>query len=311
MEYRNLGNTDLKVSAFCLGCMGFGEPEQGMHKWTLPYDDSKEIISQALDAGINFFDTAMAYQSGTSEEFVGRALRELSNRDKVVVATKFTPRTEEEKNSGISGQKHVEQCLDASLKRLGMDYVDLYICHMWDYGTPIEEIMEGLHNAVTAGKARYIGISNCFAYQLERANRIAEKNGWEPFVSVQGHYNLLFREEEREESHYERMEQKECIMDGAVCRFICSCNGNRMRFGCDKSGNVCGLSDYSRHIGIRYCHHCMPKDQSTGSPCMPGYRNDTAVSYNSGCDSMACDTNHYYCCSRRGCPCNHKIYLDR
>lgn len=198
MEYRNLGNTDLKVSAFCLGCMGFGEPEQGMHKWTLPYDDSKEIISQALDAGINFFDTAMAYQSGTSEEFVGRALRELSNRDKVVVATKFTPRTEEEKNSGISGQKHVEQCLDASLKRLGMDYVDLYICHMWDYGTPIEEIMEGLHNAVTAGKARYIGISNCFAYQLERANRIAEKNGWEPFVSVQGHYNLLFREEERE-----------------------------------------------------------------------------------------------------------------
>lgn len=198
MEYRKLGNSELSVSAFCLGCMGFGEAQKGMHKWTLPYEDSLKIISQALDAGINFFDTAMAYQGGTSEVFVGKALNELAKREDVIVATKFSPRTQEEIDAGVSGQEHIRHCLDASLERLNMDYVDLYICHMWDYGTPIEEIMEGLHEMVVAGKTRYIGISNCFAYQLERANRIAESNGWERFVSVQGHYNLLFREEERE-----------------------------------------------------------------------------------------------------------------
>ena len=198
MEYRTLGNSELSVSAFCLGCMGFGEAQAGMHKWTLPYDDSKAIIARALDVGINFFDTAMSYQGGTSEEYVGRALGELVKREDVIVATKFAPRSIEEKTAGVTGQAHVQRCLDASLQRLGMDYVDLYICHMWDYGTPIEEIMEGLHEAVVAGKTRYIGISNCFAYQLERANQIAERHGWEKFVSVQGHYNLLFREEERE-----------------------------------------------------------------------------------------------------------------
>lgn len=198
MDYRTLGNTALKVSAFCLGCMGFGDAQQGMHKWTLPYEESREIMAKALETGINFFDTAMGYQGGTSEVYVGRALKELTQRDKVVVATKFTPRTEAEKVQGITGQEHIRNCLDGSLKRLGLDYIDLYICHMWDYGTPIEEILEGLHNAIVAGKIRYIGISNCFAYQLERANRIAEANGWETFASVQGHYNLLFREEERE-----------------------------------------------------------------------------------------------------------------
>ena len=198
MEYVNLGNSDLLVSRICLGCMGFGEASAGMHSWTLPYEESKEIIKYALDQGINFFDTAMAYQGGTSEEFLGRAIKEYAKREDVIIATKFSPRSQEEIEQGVSGIQHVEDCLNASLKRLGMDYVDLYICHSWDYHTPIEEIMEGLHNVIQQGKVRYIGISNCYAYQLAKANAYAKKQGWQEFVSIQGHYNLLFREEERE-----------------------------------------------------------------------------------------------------------------
>ena len=145
-----------------------------------------------------FFDTAIAYQSGTSEQYLGRAIRDFANRDDVVIATKFLPRTNEEIEAGISGQKHIEKMLDKSLQNLGMDYVDLYIYHMWDYNTPLYDIMEGLNHAVKSGKTRYIGISNCFAYQLAKANAIAEKYGFTKFVSVQGHYNLIFREEERE-----------------------------------------------------------------------------------------------------------------
>lgn len=174
--------------------MSFGDPGAGMHSWTLGEEESAQIIRYALDKGVNFFDTAMGYQGGTSEEYVGRALRRFAKRDEVVVATKFVPRAD----MGISGQQHVENCLNASLRRLGMDYVDLYILHMWDYHTPIEEIMEGLNRAVESGKARAIGVSNCFAWQLQRANDIAERNGWARFTSVQGHYNLIFREEERE-----------------------------------------------------------------------------------------------------------------
>ena len=146
----------------------------------------------------DLFDTAIAYQSGTSEQFVGRALRDFAKRDQVVVATKFLPRTQEEIQAGVSGQQHVANMLDQSLANLGMDYVDLYICHMWDWNTPIEEILEGLSNAVKAGKVRYTGISNCFAWQLAKANAIAQREGFPQFVSVQGHYNLIFREEERE-----------------------------------------------------------------------------------------------------------------
>lgn len=198
MEYRTLGNSDLKVSRICMGCMGFGDPTQGQHTWTLGYDQTREIIKRGLELGVNFYDTAIIYQNGTSEQFVGKALRELCSREDVVVATKFLPRTADEIRQGITGQQHVERMLNKSLENLGMDYVDLYICHMWDYNTPIEEILEGMNNAVKVGKVRAIGISNCFAWQLAKANAIAERNGWAKFVSVQGHYNLLFREEERE-----------------------------------------------------------------------------------------------------------------
>ena len=177
MEYITLGNSDLQVSRICLGCMGFGDAKQGMHTWTLPYEDSKKIIQHALESGINFFDTAMAYQSGTSEIYLGKAIKELAKREDVIIATKFSPRTQEEINQHISGQQHVENCLNASLERLGMEYVDLYIYHMWDYHTPIEEIMEGLHRVIQQGKVRYIGISNCYAYQLAKANMIARANG--------------------------------------------------------------------------------------------------------------------------------------
>ncbi len=198
MEYRTLGNSDLKVSCICMGCMGFGDPTQGQHTWTLGYDQTREIIKRGLELGVNFYDTAIIYQNGTSEQFVGKALRELCSREDVVVATKFLPRTADEIRQGITGQQHVERMLNKSLENLGMDYVDLYICHMWDYNTPIEEILEGMNYAVVSGKARAIGISNCFAWQLAKANATAERNGWAKFVSVQGHYNLLFREEERE-----------------------------------------------------------------------------------------------------------------
>lgn len=198
MEYMYLGKSDLKVSRICVGCMGFGEAQKGMHSWTLPYEQSKDIIKYALDQGINFFDTAMAYQGGTSEEFLGRAIQAYANRKDVIIATKFSPRTSAEIAANITGIQHVENCLNESLKRLGMDYVDLYICHSWDYHTPIEEIMEGLHRMIVQGKVRYIGISNCYAWQIAKANAIARAHGWEEFISIQGHYNLIFREEERE-----------------------------------------------------------------------------------------------------------------
>lgn len=202
MEYIQLGNSDLRVSKVCLGCMGFGKATEGMHTWTLPEEDSRNIIKYALDNGINFFDTAMGYSNGTSEEFLGRAIKDYAKREDVVIATKFIPRTKEEIEQGISGSKHIENCLNASLKRLQMDYVDLYILHMWDYHTPIEDILEGLHNMILQGKVRYIGISNCYAYQIAMANEIAKAKGYEPFISVQGHYNLIFREEEREMKKY-------------------------------------------------------------------------------------------------------------
>ena len=206
MKYVRLGNSDLNVSRICLGCMGFGKPEAGMHSWTLPEEESRTIMKHALDLGVNFFDTAMGYQGGTSEEFVGRAMRDFARRDEVVLATKFIPRTPAEIEQGISGQQHVRRMIDGSLQRMGLDYIDLYIYHMWDYHTPVEEIMEGLDAVVRAGKARYIGISNCFAWQLAKANELARHNGWAQFVSVQGHYNLIFREEEREMAGYCREE---------------------------------------------------------------------------------------------------------
>ena len=198
MEYIKLGNSELLVSRICMGCVGFGEAGNGQHSWTVDEPHSREIIRKGLELGVNFFDTAIAYQSGTSEQYLGRAVRDFARRDQVVVATKFLPRTSDEIAAGITGQQHIERMLDKSLENLGMDYVDLYIYHMWDYETPLHDIMEGLNRAVKSGKARYIGISNCFAYQLAKANALAEKEGFVKFISVQGHYNLIFREEERE-----------------------------------------------------------------------------------------------------------------
>ena len=198
MEYTKLGNSELMVSRICMGCMGFGDPTRGQHSWTIDEEHSREIIKRGLDLGVNFYDTAIAYQSGTSEQYVGRALRDMAQRDKVVVATKFLPRTQDEIENGISGQQHIENMINASLRNLGMDYVDLYIYHMWDWQTPIYDIMDGLDRIVREGKARYIGISNCFAWQIAKANALAEKEGFQKFVSIQGHYNLIFREEERE-----------------------------------------------------------------------------------------------------------------
>lgn len=198
MRYIKLGDSELNVSRICMGCMGFGNAEEGQHSWTLGEEQSREIIKRGLDLGVNFYDTAIAYQSGTSEQYVGRALRDFAKRDEVVVATKFLPRTQEEIEAGISGQQHIEKMINKSLENLGMEYVDLYIYHMWDYQTPLYDILEGLNAVVKAGKARYIGISNCYAWQLAKANALAEKEGFAKFVSVQGHYNLIFREEERE-----------------------------------------------------------------------------------------------------------------
>lgn len=198
MQYCNLGESDLRVSRICMGCMGFGDAQNGQHSWTIDEAHSREIIRRGLELGVNFFDTAIAYQSGTSEQYLGRTLRDYARREDVVVATKFLPRTPEEIAEGISGQEHIARMLDKSLENLGMEYVDLYIYHMWDYQTPLSDIMEGLNRAVQQGKARYIGISNCFAFQLAQANALAEREGFAKFISVQGHYNLIFREEERE-----------------------------------------------------------------------------------------------------------------
>ena len=198
MQYRELGVSGLNVSSICMGCMGFGEAGNGQHTWTIDEEHSREIIRRGLELGVNFFDTAIGYQNGTSEQYLGRALRDYARRDEVVVATKFLPRTQEEIKAGITGQQHIERMINKSLINLGMDYVDLYIYHMWDYETPLYDVMEGLDHVVKAGKARYIGISNCYAYQLVRANALAEKEGFAKFISVQNHYNLIFREEERE-----------------------------------------------------------------------------------------------------------------
>ena len=198
MQYTKLGHSGLTVSRICMGCMGFGDAAHGQHSWTIDEAHTREIVKRGLELGVNFFDTAIAYQSGTSEQYLGRALRDFAKRDEVVVATKFLPRTNEEIEAGISGQEHIRRSLEKSLQNLGMDHVDLYIYHMWDHQTPLYDILDGLNQMVKEGKTRYIGISNCFAWQLCRANDLAEREGFAKFVSVQSHYNLIFREEERE-----------------------------------------------------------------------------------------------------------------
>lgn len=198
MDYVKLGSTGLEVSRLCLGCMSYGEPDRGGHAWTLTESDSRPFIKKALELGINFFDTANVYSDGSSEEIVGRALRDFTSRDEVVLATKVHGRMRPGANGAGLSRKAIMSEIDNSLKRLGTDYVDLYQIHRWDYGTPIEETMEALHDIIKAGKARYIGASSMYAWQFLKANHIAEKNGWTRFVSMQNYLNLLYREEERE-----------------------------------------------------------------------------------------------------------------
>lgn len=199
MKYVKFGNTGMDVSRLCLGAMGFGDPASGFHEWVLEETESKKVIKKAVDLGINFFDTANVYSYGASEQILGKALSEYTNRDEIVVATKlFTEMKKDVPNSGGLSRKGIFHQIDASLDRLGMDYVDLYIIHRWDYQTPIEETMEALHDIVKAGKARYIGASAMFAWQFAKAQAVADKHGWTRFVSMQDHLNLLYREEERE-----------------------------------------------------------------------------------------------------------------
>jgi aryl-alcohol dehydrogenase-like predicted oxidoreductase len=206
MEYVNLGKSGLKVSRICLGCMTFGMPERGDHAWTLNEESSRPIIRQALEQGINFLDTANVYSEGTSEEIVGRALRDYARRDEIVLATKvFFPVATGVGNSAAAGanasglsRKAIMAEIDNSLRRLGTDYVDLYQIHRWDYKTPIEETLEALHDVVKAGKARYIGASSMHGWQFAKALYLADLHGWTRFISMQNHLNLLNREEERE-----------------------------------------------------------------------------------------------------------------
>jgi 1-deoxyxylulose-5-phosphate synthase len=198
MKYINLGSTGVKVSELCLGCMTFGVPERGEHPWTLPENQSRPLIRQAVEAGINFFDTANTYSDGTSEEIVGRALKDFTRRDEVVIATKvYFPVRKGPNGQGLS-RKAIFTAIDASLQRLETDYVDLYQIHRWDYSTPIEETLEALNDVVRSGKVRYLGASSMFAWQFSKALFLARQRGWTPFVSMQNHYNLLYREEERE-----------------------------------------------------------------------------------------------------------------
>ncbi len=199
MEYVKLGNTGLDVSPICLGSMSFGSAAGWVHnQWALDEEDSRAIIKKALEIGINFFDTANVYATGTSEEILGRALKDFANRDEVVIATKVRGKMHDGPNGEGLSRKAIISQIDNSLKRLGTDYVDLYIIHRWDYDTPIEETMATLHDVVKAGKTRYIGASAMYAWQFHKALHVAETNGWTRFVSMQNHYNLIYREEERE-----------------------------------------------------------------------------------------------------------------
>jgi aryl-alcohol dehydrogenase-like predicted oxidoreductase len=198
MEYVKLGRTGLEVSRICLGCMSYGTPGQGNHAWSLGEEDSRPFIRRALEAGINFFDTANRYSLGSSEEILGRALKDFARRDDVVIATKVYGRMRPGPNGAGLSRRAIMSELDASLRRLGTDYVDLYQIHRWDNGTPIEETLEALHDVVKAGKVRYIGASSMHAWQFARALAVAERHGWTRFVSMQNLVNLLYREEERE-----------------------------------------------------------------------------------------------------------------
>ena len=198
MEYVKLGNTGMDVSKICLGCMSFGDPKNWVHSWVLEEEESRIIIKKALDLGINFFDTANVYSIGRSEEILGKALKDFGKRDELVIASKIHGKMFDGPNGQGLSRKAIISEIDKSLKRLGSDYLDLYIAHRWDYDTPIEETMEAFHDIVKAGKVRYIGASAMHTWQFQKAIYTAERNGWTKFISMQNHLNLIYREEERE-----------------------------------------------------------------------------------------------------------------
>ena len=198
MRYTNLGNTGAVVSKICLGCMSYGIPDRGTHAWTLDEEASRPFIRRAVEEGINFFDTANVYSDGTSEEIVGRALNDFAKRDEIVLATKVHGAMRRSPNGKGLSRKAIMFEIDESLRRLGTDYVDLFQIHRWDNRVPIEETMEALHDVVKAGKALYIGASSMWAWQFAKAQHVAEQHGWTKFVTMQNHYNLVYREEERE-----------------------------------------------------------------------------------------------------------------
>ncbi|EJJ25408.1 aldo/keto reductase [Rhizobium sp. CF142] len=198
MEYVKLGKTGLEVSKICLGCMTYGDPNRGNHAWSLPEEESRALLKQAIDLGINFLDTANTYSNGSSEEIVGRAIKDFAKREDIVLATKVFNRMRPGPNGAGLSRKAIFDEMDNSLRRLGTDYVDLYQIHRWDYTTPIEETLEALHDVVKSGKARYIGASSMYSWQFAKALYTSRLNGWTEFVSMQDHVNLLYREEERE-----------------------------------------------------------------------------------------------------------------
>ncbi len=231
MEYVNFGNTGMKVSRLCLGCMTYGSPT--WNAWVLDEEASRPFFQKALEQGINFFDTADIYSIGVSEEITGRALQDFAKRDEIVLATKvYNPMGSKPNQRGLS-RKHIMQAIDDSLRRLGTEYVDLYQIHRWDYETPIEETMEALHDVVKAGKALYIGASSMYAWQFAKAQATAQLHGWTPFVSMQNHYNLVYREEEREMNPFCREEGIALIPWSPIARGFLA--GNRTR---DKGGDT-------------------------------------------------------------------------
>src|SRR5215212_1105190 len=231
MEYTKLGSTGMDVSRMCLGCMGFGDAERWVHKWVLDEENSRPIINKALELGINFFDTANVYSIGRSEEILGRALQDFAQRDEVIIATKVHGKMREGPNGSGLSRKAILSEIDHSLRRLGVDYVDLYQIHRWDYETPIEETVEALHDVVRSGKALYVGASSMFAWQLAKALWVAELHNWTRFVSMQNHYNLVYREEEREMLPLCRAEGLAVIPWSPLARGFLAGNRRREDFG--------------------------------------------------------------------------------
>ena len=243
MQYTKLGRTGLDVSRICLGCMSYGDPE--WREWVLPEGDARPFFERALELGINFFDTADMYSLGRSEEIVGKALGDLARRDEVAIATKVYFPVGEGRNDRGLGRKHVLSAIDASLRRLGTDYVDLYQIHRWDDETPIEETLEALHDIVRAGKARYVGASSMFAWQLAKSLYLADLHGWTRFVSMQNHYNLVYREEEREMIPLCRDQGLGVIPWSPLARGLLA--GTRTRGGEERTARAAD-DDYSRRL---------------------------------------------------------------